>query len=84
MSFTDKVRRMAENDEPKCGNCKHWGGGLVEAGAPGLSTIRICGLNSFSRMTQPYFNPVSLGTLGSEYIARHTTDLSLCSAWEGK
>jgi len=20
----DQVRRMAENDEPKCKNCKHW------------------------------------------------------------
>lgn len=67
----DQVRRMAQNDEPKCKNCKHW-----FAPMPFVTTIRPCRLNTYTM-------PDATSSVGRMEF-RHTTDLSLCSAWEGK
>lgn len=66
----DQVRRMAENDEPKCRNCKHWVK-LDTHGRPG--NMGLCNLIGHADPLE-----ADLQTLQS------TTDLSLCSAWELK
>jgi hypothetical protein len=71
MSFTDKVRRKLENDEPKCGNCAHW-----EDTSPLFRTIRLCRFGSH-HVSDP-------NSTGGRLDPRYTTDLSLCSAWEQK
>lgn len=67
----DKVRRMAENAEPKCKNCRHWFETM-----PYVTTMRPCRLNS-------HVVSDASSTQG-KFIGLHTTDLSLCSAWEPK
>ncbi len=74
----DQVRRMAENDEPKCGNCKYW----LKDYPHGFS-IKPCSLNG--KVVQTGGTSVLSGASSSyEVELRHTTDLSLCSQWESR
>ncbi len=64
----DQVRRMAENDEPKCGNCGWWRRIADD------KTAGDCAFNQTPKIVGASVNlnmPI-------------TTDLSLCSAWEPK
>jgi len=68
------LKAKREDRNPKCANCRHWS----STGALGVA-VGICQRNSYSTLA-PTIDPTSPGAALRTSV--HTTDLSVCSAWE--
>jgi hypothetical protein len=82
VEFDASLARQLANDEPKCGNCKHWtADDRAESwGLCGRLTAAFSAHPSYASLVGPAKELSD--ALGMAFGA--TTDLSVCSAWAGK